>query len=147
MTNYIRVQHSGEYLGIMRSWIQRKFRNGEYVTWGSTDVLDSRSFTVYELEYLAYDIRNAVLREFGVKDKDHIYKYTIFCHGHGTFIQQVDTPEEAWSALFKLDGGVSITLNTKEGKHKWEETLFQGDAEEARAKVRKIRTDKDLENL
>ena len=50
---------SGKHLGKVRSWIQRRFRNGDTVTWGSNEVLVGSALVVRELEYLSEDIRVA----------------------------------------------------------------------------------------
>jgi hypothetical protein len=56
------LRNGGEWLGNVRNWIQRKVQNGEYVTWGSNDILggfdtsriDShKPFTVKEIEDIA----------------------------------------------------------------------------------------------
>jgi len=55
---------SGPHLGVVRSWIQWNFLNGDQITWGSQDPLISkRAFTPHELERLAEDIRDAVMDE------------------------------------------------------------------------------------
>lgn len=54
----------GEHLGVIRNWIQRKFKNGDSVTWGNdTDYL-SGDFSVRDYEQLAIDIAEAVLKEW-----------------------------------------------------------------------------------
>ena len=131
------TKYSGPYLGVIRRWIQRKFRNGEYVTWGSeTDILEGCTLTPGILERLAGEIRDAVLREFSVKDKDHVYKYSVICVGSGTFEQKVDTSKEAWTALFNLEGPVYIIPNNENNKLPWEQAVFKGDANEARIWIR-----------
>lgn len=129
---YNSIKYSGEFLSVVRNWMQRKFRNGDQVTWGSmNDILEGKSdFTPYDFETLACDIRDAVLRQFKIKDTDHIYKYQILCTGKGTFIQYVDTSKEAWTALFDLKGPVSIYQN-KYKKLSQNECLFQGNVNEA----------------
>jgi len=57
---------SGAHLGIVRSWIQRKARNGETVIWGSDTYLELAPIAVRDMEWLAQDVRNAVIKE--VKD-------------------------------------------------------------------------------
>lgn len=55
---------SGKHLGVVRSWMQRKFKNGETVTWGSNDQLQPLgSLTPQVMELLAQDIANAAVGE------------------------------------------------------------------------------------
>lgn len=95
-------KYSGEYLAVMRRWIQRNFWDGDRVTWGSTTTVmtPKHPFSPYELDVLAGDIRDAVLRQFKIKDLDHGYRYTILTNGEGSFIQYADTQKEVWGALF-----------------------------------------------
>lgn len=51
----------GEWLGAARSWIQRKARNGEHVTWGSDDTLEA-TFSVRDIEELAADAAAIAMR-------------------------------------------------------------------------------------
>lgn len=51
----------GPHLGAVRSWIQRTFRNGSRVTWGSNDELADTGLTVRQMEQLAEQIKDAVL--------------------------------------------------------------------------------------
>ena len=54
---------TGNHLRAVRSWIQRTFVNqGSLVNWGSRDLLKLDT-TVHELEYLAQQIRDEVVRE------------------------------------------------------------------------------------
>jgi len=62
------VIKSGAHLGAIHSWIQREAWNGETVTWGSNEFLKLKDLTVADMEHLAQDIRDAVLKEFKVKD-------------------------------------------------------------------------------
>lgn len=142
---YNSLKYSGPYLGVLRNWIQRKFRNGEYVTWGSDDVLEGCTMTPYLLEMLAFNIRDAVVQEFKIKDKDHIYKYAVVCVGSGKFIQKVDTSKEAWTALFDLWGGVFIVRTKEDGSPNMDDQIFQGDVEEAKQWVRKNKIE-DIES-
>ena len=48
-------KHGGGYLRTIREWIQRKFINGERVTWGSQDQLRG-SLNVLDLERAALDV-------------------------------------------------------------------------------------------
>ena len=50
-------KRGGKWLGAAREWIQRKFSNGESVTWGSNDVLGI--VTVAQLEDLALSVAYA----------------------------------------------------------------------------------------
>ena len=55
---------SGPHLGVIHNWIKWRFHNGAQVTWGSHEYLNTnRSFTPAELEDLAQEIRDAVLKE------------------------------------------------------------------------------------
>lgn len=54
---------SGEHLGAVRSWIQTTFRNGERVTWGSDQELGNSGLTVWQMEFLACRIKDAVVQE------------------------------------------------------------------------------------
>ena len=54
---------SGKHLSAVRSWIQWHAVNGSDVTWSSQDVLQMRPPTVMEMENLAQEIADAVLRE------------------------------------------------------------------------------------
>jgi len=54
---------SGSHLGVVHRWIQRKFCNGDRVTWGSeTDVLRA-NLTPASLERLAQDISDSVFKD------------------------------------------------------------------------------------
>jgi hypothetical protein len=60
-----RFQHGGEYLGVMRRWIQRRFRNGATVQWGSAETLDILgSLTAHEMDQLAQEICDATLQQY-----------------------------------------------------------------------------------
>lgn len=59
---------SGVHLRTMRSWLQRKARNGDTITWGSQEYVDLKSLTAHDLDRLAQDIRDAVVKER--KDKE-----------------------------------------------------------------------------
>lgn len=130
MTNLIKP---GAHLGVIRRWVKRTFTNGCEVTWGSTsDILQKPSgFTPYDLDFLACEIRQAVLQELNVKDIDHVYKYKIICLGEGTFLQYVDTSKEAWTALFELKGHVYIYYNAEHTKLSYSACIFSGDATKA----------------
>jgi hypothetical protein len=54
---------SGVHLRVVRSWIQRRARNGEAVTWGSNNILELPGIAVLDLEWLAQDIRDAMIKE------------------------------------------------------------------------------------
>ena len=56
---------SGAHLGVVRKFIQRKCVNGDRVMWGSTESVGE--LTVADLELLAQDIRNAVVKEIDQK--------------------------------------------------------------------------------
>ncbi len=60
-------EHGGSWLGTVRNFIQRKFSNGEDVTWGSHDYLKPRNtLTVSDYEHLASEIAaNAIREVFG----------------------------------------------------------------------------------
>jgi len=125
------VTRAGEYLAVLRSWIQRTFRNGEHVTWGSNDALESyKTLTPYLLEILAMDIRDAVIRQFKIKDLDHEYKYRVCCLGKGKFMQFADTAQEVWNVLFNLEGSVIISRNKEAVSIS--EILFHGSVEKAK---------------
>jgi hypothetical protein len=57
---------SGSHLGVVRSWIQRKFVRGNDVIWGSDERLQG-DISVSEYEFLAQEIRDVSLREFKEK--------------------------------------------------------------------------------
>lgn len=61
----------GVHLGVVRSWMQRKFRNGDRVTWGSHNQhLTGTHLTPLEFEHLAIEIAEAV---FDDAVKDHVW--------------------------------------------------------------------------
>lgn len=99
---------SGSHLGVVRNWIKCHFcfGNGETVIWGSHECLKGRDVHVDDLERLSQDIRDAILKEYKVKPKEHKYKFVIIADN--TFFQDVDTSYEAWCALYKIEGHVSI---------------------------------------
>jgi hypothetical protein len=54
----------GEWLGVVRSWIQSNFRNGDDVVWGGHDPLHTTSaLTADRLERLGAEIASAAIRE------------------------------------------------------------------------------------
>lgn len=53
----------GTWLGTVREWMQRKFSNGERVTWGSRDILEGKIMTVSDYEELAQQIAAAAIRD------------------------------------------------------------------------------------
>lgn len=57
------MERGGEWLGVARNWIKWNCRNGERVTWGSTDALE-RSFTVADVEQLASQVAAAAMNEW-----------------------------------------------------------------------------------
>lgn len=62
---------SGEWLGTVRSFIQRKCTNGETVVWESNDVLTfNGTLTVKEMESLAAKIAESAVNEF-IKKLNH----------------------------------------------------------------------------
>lgn len=63
---------SGKHLRVVRSWMQRNFLNGDRVIWGSSDPLVGKTLTPLILEELAQEIRDAVLKEFKIKDDDDL---------------------------------------------------------------------------
>lgn len=55
----------GRWLGCAREWMQRKFINGEHVTWGSYDRLKAKGeLTVNDIEHLASLIAAEAVRDF-----------------------------------------------------------------------------------
>lgn len=65
----------GSHLGVIREWIKRKAFNGEGVLWGSHQILKLGDVSVYDLEYLAQQIRNAIVRDIKkeIKICDNFY--------------------------------------------------------------------------
>jgi hypothetical protein len=55
------LENGGPHLGVMRRWIQRRFRNGDRVTWGSDEHLTGSELTPRELDQLAVEIKNALV--------------------------------------------------------------------------------------
>lgn len=126
MIDYSNIKYSGEFLGIARNWIQRFFMEGDTVTWGShTPMTPKRNLTPYVIETLACDIRDATLKQFKVKDSDHVYKYKILRNGEGRFLQYADTPKEIWAMLFEKAEFVMIGTMS-------DELVFSGSREDAR---------------
>ena len=124
---------SGEHLGAVRRWIQHTFLNGDTVTWGSDERLDSRwLLTPRVLEELAQNIRNAVLKEFGVKDSDCEHRYLVTSEGGHAF-QDADTAHEIWNCLFDAAGSTIIFRRDNVSETAGElHVLFHGTADEAR---------------
>jgi hypothetical protein len=123
----------GAHLGEMRRWIQWHALNGDTVTWGSRDLLRLKDVTAGDLDRLAQDIRDAVLREFKVRDSDHQYRYSIFCEDGCAAFQFADTIEEIWAKLYRARGPVMVkdgTLTSVDEPTQW---IFHGTPEEARA--------------
>lgn len=125
---------SGAHLGAVRRWMQSTFPNGERVTWGSYDVLGASGITVFAMEELAQEIKEALFREYKIKDRDHVYMYTIFCDGGPEAFQYADTPAEIWACLFKAEGRVQVLAGPRYDANNV--ALFEGTAEEARRWVR-----------
>lgn len=50
MSNYTKM--GGPWLGAVHSYVQRKFNNGEWVRWGTNDVLEP-SVTIRQMEEVA----------------------------------------------------------------------------------------------
>ena len=127
------IRH-GAHIGAIHRWMQRKFQNGERVTWGSMDVLAGSGLTVFEMEEVAQEIKEALFHEYHVKDEDHKYKYSIFCSGGCSAYQDADTMREIWTCLFRAEGDVEI----REGMNFSPDAVlaFAGTADEARAWVR-----------
>jgi len=78
------------------------------------------------------DIRDAVLREFKVRDTDYQYRYTVACDT-GPAFQFADTIEEIWAKLYRARGRVMIkdaTVTSDDTSTSW---IFHGTPEEARA--------------
>lgn len=65
----------GEWLGLIRSFIQWKFKNGETVTWGSLDHLIGGSIIVRDLELIAQDIAASAIFQV----QKHENKICNFC--------------------------------------------------------------------
>lgn len=59
---YTLMEKGGEWLGAARSWLQRKKRNGESVTWSSHDVLEP-PMTVLDVEEVAAEAASAAMRK------------------------------------------------------------------------------------
>lgn len=127
---------SGNHLSVVRNWIKRNATNGEHVKWGSYECLSLYSQTPRDLEHLAQDIRNAVLKEMRVKDKDYNYRYQVFCTEGCAAFQKADNFQEIWNCLFKAKGKVGVHQQDKDGQYRV--TVFQGTADEAREWCRKF---------
>lgn len=122
---------SGAHLGVVHSWIKWHYcmGNGERVLWGSHDLLVGKDVHVDELERLAQDIRDAVLKEHRVKAKEHVYSYVVFAESGAPAFQYVDTAKEAWSALFRATGDVMIWRRDCSAA----DSVVKGTADEVRA--------------
>jgi len=57
------TKRGGKWLGAIRSYVQCKFNNGEYVLWGSNDVLEPHA-TIGQIEEIAAIAVDAALPEF-----------------------------------------------------------------------------------
>lgn len=55
ITSYELLRRGGEWLGAAREWVKCRKRNGDRVTWGSTDELQP-SMTIREVEELAAEV-------------------------------------------------------------------------------------------
>lgn len=53
----------GAWVAAARGWIQTRFRNGDSVTWGSTDLLQGAPVTVADIEQVAAEAAAAALNE------------------------------------------------------------------------------------
>jgi len=124
---------SGEHLGAVRRWIQHTFLNGDTVTWGSDERLDGRwLLTPRVLEELAQNIRDAVLKEFKIKDNDYEYRFFVSSEGDRAF-QDADTAHEIWNCLFNAAGRTIIFRRDNVSETAGElHVLFHGTADEAR---------------
>jgi hypothetical protein len=73
-------QRSGQFLGIARRFIQRKFPNGEFLTWGSQEE-SSVALSPYDIEKLSQDLAESVLqsvlKEVDVCDSFVYNKYAL----------------------------------------------------------------------
>lgn len=58
------AKRGGDWLGAVRSYVQRKFRNGNDVTWGSLDVLEPH-VTIRQMEEAASEAAAAAFNEQG----------------------------------------------------------------------------------
>jgi hypothetical protein len=60
----VKLSHKGgEWLGVAREWIQRRYRNGDSVNFGSDDVLEGNIREI-EIEWVASEIAAAAINEF-----------------------------------------------------------------------------------
>lgn len=66
------AKRGGKWMGWIREWMQRTFRNGSDVTWGTTDKLEGGFVpTVERFEALAADVAAAALTErFTTEEQD-----------------------------------------------------------------------------
>ena len=53
----------GSYISTVRSWMQRKFNNGDKAIWGGNEYLSGTGLTPHDMELLAEDIKNAAIDE------------------------------------------------------------------------------------
>jgi hypothetical protein len=58
------MKTGGEWLAIIREWIQRKAINGEHVTWGSSEWLRFNSVSMADMENLASRIAASAINEY-----------------------------------------------------------------------------------
>ncbi len=102
-------KQSGSHIGAVRNWMQRKFKNGSSVIWGSNDLLENSCLTVNDFEYLSQRIRDVVLREFKISLKEEENKrYKLFFQSGTSAFQWADTYEEIWTKLRKSTGLVDV---------------------------------------
>lgn len=126
---------SGDHLGTVRRWMQRTYLNGDRVTWGSWEewLQPDRTFCPADFENLAQEIRDAVLKEFGIKDHDHEYRFLVCCDT-GPAFQDADTAHEIWNCLFSAGGETIIFKRIKlDDTHEDLRVLFHGSADKTRA--------------
>lgn len=69
------LKSGGEWLEEMRSWIQRKARNGEKVTWGSSEFLELPPLTVFDMEMLAHFIALQAINWDRERNRNEDVKY------------------------------------------------------------------------
>jgi hypothetical protein len=120
----------GSHIGTVHRWIQRRFNNGSTVTWGSNDVLAGTGLTVIAMEELAQEIKEALFYEYNIKDKDHVYKYTVCVDKDAPAFQDADTMQEIWNCLFVGGGKVHIYKRAQDGS--LGELVFKGTIQNAR---------------
>lgn len=130
---------SGSHLVVVRNWITWKYckGNGETVTFGKHERITSYpsghcDLYADDLDQLAQDIRDAVLKEYNVKSKEHKYKFVIIASN--PFSQYVDTSYEAWCALYRIEGKVTIYAleEYESGRHKFGKCIVSGTPEKVR---------------